>query len=361
MSINILGNTKIYVACPANVATGGPELLHQLAFHLINDLNIKAFMYYYDFDKSKSKTPVHPEYKFYNVPYVLEIPENEDVGKNILIVPEILSSLILLPKYRNIRKGVWFLSVDNYYIGKMTKKDFFFQRIVNKFMKLIGRKPIFDYLSTRNLNKLAQKYDYTQDTLLKLSDFYMPSSYRCMNWFKELKPLYYLSDYLNPKFLEIQTDLSKKENLVAYNPKKGFAFTQKIISSAKDIKFLPLVNMTRDEVIKTLQRAKVYIDFGNHPSKDRMPREASILGCCVITGKRGSAAFYEDVPIPEEYKFEDKKENIPKIIDKILDCFENYEEKYKDFEYYRDRIKQEPQKFIEDMKKIFVRSNNISN
>ncbi|MDK2791068.1 MAG: hypothetical protein PWP15_1588, partial [Methanothermococcus sp.] len=29
--------------------------------------------------------------------------------------------------------------------------------------------------------------------------------------------------------------------------------------------------MSREEVIKTLQRAKVYIDFGNHPGKDRIP------------------------------------------------------------------------------------------
>jgi hypothetical protein len=108
-------------------------------------------------------------------------------------------------------------------------------------------------------------------------------------------------------------------------------------------------------VIKTLQKAKVYIDFGNHPGKDRIPREAAILGCCVITGKRGSAAFFEDVPIPDEYKFEDKEKNIPKIIDKIKDCLENYEKRYEDFDYYREVIKNEPQKFIEDLRKIFIK------
>jgi hypothetical protein len=113
--------------------------------------------------------------------------------------------------------------------------------------------------------------------------------------------------------------------------------------------------MPREEVIKLLQKAKVYIDFGHHPGKDRLPREAAILGCCVITGKRGSAKFFEDVPIPDEYKFEDKEESIPEIIDKIKDCFENYEERYKDFEYYRQFIKNEPQKFIEDLRKIFVK------
>jgi hypothetical protein len=355
MSVTIFDSTKIYIACPANVATGGPELLHQLGYHLINDLDIKAFMYYYNFDNSKFKTPVHPEYGFYNVPYVLEIPENENVDKNILIVPEILSGLSLLPKYKNIRKGVWFLSVDNYYFSRITKKDFFFPRALNKLMKLLRKPPLFDIFSEKNLKKLTKKYDYRHDNLLKLADFYITNSYRGLKWFSVLKSLCYLSEYLNEEFLKTQTDLSKKENIVAYNPKKGFAFTKKIISSAEDIKFVPLINMSREEVIKTLQRAKVYIDFGNHPGKDRIPREAAILGCCVITGKRGSAAFFEDVPIPEQYKFEDKEENIPKIIEKIKDCFENFEERYKDFDYYRQVIENEPQKFVKDLKKIFVR------
>lgn len=355
MSIKVYSNTKFFIACPANNATGGPELLHQLCYHLINDLNIKAFMYYYNFDPKKFKSPVHPEYEFYNVPYVVEISEKEDIEDNILIVPEVLSGLSLLSKYKNIRKGVWFLSVDNYYFSRITKKDFFFKRVLNKVMTILNKPPLFDIFTEDNLKKLAKKYDYRYDSLLKISEFYMTNSYRGVDWFKELKPLYYLSEYLNPEFLKTQTDLSKKENIVAYNPKKGFAFTKKIISSAKDIKFVPLINMSREEVIKTLQRAKVYIDFGNHPGKDRIPREAAILGCCVITGKRGSAAFFEDVPIPDEYKFDDKKENIPKIIEKIKDCFENFEDRYKDFDYYRQVIKSEPQKFLEDLKKIFVK------
>ncbi len=282
--------------------------------------------------------------------------KEDDIKENILIVPEVLSGLLLLPKYKNIRKGVWFLSVDNYYFSKITKKDFFFQRLVNKLMKLFSKPPLFDIFTENNLNKLSKKYDYKQDTLLKIADFYMTNSCRGMNWFKELKPLYYLPDYLiSPKFFKVKTDISNKENVVAYNPKKGFTFTKKIISLAREIKFVPLINMNREEVIKTLLRAKVYIDFGHFPGPERIPKEAAILGCCVITGKRGSAAFFEDVPIPDEYKFDDKKENIPKIIEKIKDCFENFEDRYKDFDYYRQVIKSEPQKFLEDLKKIFVK------
>ena len=165
----------------------------------------------------------------------------------------------------------------------------------------------------------------------------------------------YLSDYLNTNFLLQDFDIDKKENIVLYNPSKGYYFTYKIIKNAPNLKFIPIKNLSRNEVIELLKKSKVYIDFGNHPGKDRLPREAAILGCCVITGKRGSAAFFEDVPIPYEYKFEDRIENIPKIIKKIEECLEKYEEKYKDFDYYRSVIKNEPKKFEEDLKKIFIK------
>jgi len=111
-------------------------------------------------------------------------------------------------------------------------------------------------------------------------------------------------------------------------------------------------NKRAQKVDETYEIAQKY---GKNVIKDRLPREAALLGCCVITGKRGTAAFYEDVPIPNEYKFDDKEENIPKIIEKIKDCFENFEDRYKNFDYYRQVIKNEPQKFLEDLKKIFVK------
>jgi hypothetical protein len=340
--IEIYKNTKIFVACPANVSTGGPELLHQLAYHLRKDLSIDAYMYYYNFDENKFKNPVHREYEKYDNPFVTKLNELEDNKKNIIIVPEIQEGINLLQHFKNIRKGVWFLSVDNYYLHKVYEKMSFLDS--NKLHSLSNK-----------IEKLAIKFPYEKDPLLKLVNFYLFQSHYAIDHFKNLEHKYYLSDYLNKDFLKIETDLSNKEDIVAFNPKKGFSFTKKIISSAKDIKFVPLINMGRDEVIKTLQKAKVYIDFGNHPGKDRLPREAAILGCCVITGKRGSAAFFEDVPIPNEYKFEDKEENIPEIINKIKDCLENYEERYKDFDYYREVIKNELQKFIEDLKRIFVK------
>jgi hypothetical protein len=354
-SIKVYQHTKIYVAAPANTFTGGPELLHQIVYHLRNNLEINAYMYYFPKD---ILDPVHPFYKDYNNPFVTEII---DSSENILIVPEVYSAVSLLKKYKEIRKTIWWLSVDNFYLSFIlnSKKNLFLPRAINKLTFLLFKKRIFDITNLAYKKIRKNQIDLVKFMPIKNADYHFAQSYYALKHLEEKgvekNKVFYLSDYLNENFLKTQTDLSKKENIAAYNPQKGFLFTKKIMKHGKDIKFVPLINMTREEVIKTLQRAKVYIDFGNHPGKDRIPREAAILGCCVITGKRGSAAFFEDVPLPDEYKFEDIEKNIPKIIGKIKDCFDNFEERYKDFEYYRNIIKNEPKKFSEDLKKIFVK------
>jgi len=354
--IKIFRNTKIYIAAPSAFATGGPELLHQLAYHLRKDLGIEAYIYYYP---DNIPNPVHPAFKIYSIPYVKNIEDNES---NILIVPEIISGINLLDSYSNIRKIIWWLSVDNFYLSIFlnSRKHYIFKKLINKASNIILKRKIFDIneLILQNIDniKLTNKiFQIVENINLNLVQSHYALNHINIKYAITQNKIAYLSDYLNQEFLKIQTELSKKENIVVYNPQKGISFTKKIILNANNIKFIPIINMSRENVIKTLQRAKVYIDFGNHPGKDRMPREAAILGCCVITGKRGSAAFYEDVPIPDEYKFDDKEENIPKIIEKIKDCFANFEERHKDFDYYREVIKNEPQKFVEDLKKIFLK------
>jgi len=355
MGVKIFKDTKVFVACPANAATGGPELLHQLVDALRNKLGVDAYLYYYRYFKLLNRTPVHPAYQSYNLPYVLSIKKEEDNEKNILIVSEVLSGLSLLPKFKNIRKGVWFLGVDAYYYSRVKNPFFLFKKAINKILMKMNCLPFFSLENEKFFKKLTIKYNYKNDPLLALSDFYVVNSFRGLKWFSQLKPIYYIPDYyVSPQFYEYanKVDWSKKENMVVYNPKKDF-FTKKLIKIAKDITFVPLINMTREKVINTLLRAKVYVDFGNFPGPERIPKEAVLMGCCVITSRRGCANFYEDVPIPEEYKIEAIDKNFSKIISKIKECFLNYELRFKDFEEFRKRVILAPQRFIEDLKKIF--------
>ena len=79
--IKINNYTKIYVFCPAKIATGGPELLHQLVENL-NRLNYNAFLYYYP---NNIENPTHDRFKKYNINICNHI---EDNSNNILIIPE---------------------------------------------------------------------------------------------------------------------------------------------------------------------------------------------------------------------------------------------------------------------------------
>ena len=87
---------------------------------------------------------------------------------------------------------------------------------------------------------------------------------------------------------------------------------------------------------------------------DRIPREAAISGCCVITGRKGAAAYHEDVPILEKYKFDDNAENVHyEVIAKIRDIFDNYEQYTLDFDDYIEFIKNQKNKFKLDVRNIF--------
>jgi hypothetical protein len=101
------------------------------------------------------------------------------------------------------------------------------------------------------------------------------------------------------------------------------------------------VNKTREEVIDLMSESKVYIDFGNHPGKDRIPREAAICGCCVLTNLLGSAGFYTDIPIPNRYKFSENYAEVKRALDLIQTIFKYYEESIKDFDIYKRQIKNE--------------------
>ena len=84
----------------------------------------------------------------------------------------------------------------------------------------------------------------------------------------------FLGDYLRDEFLDnaLRPCEIQKQNMVTYNPKKGMEFTKKIISLAPEIEWVPLIGLSTEEMSLLLKSAKVYIDFGDHPGMDRIPR-----------------------------------------------------------------------------------------
>ncbi len=350
--LHITKNSKIYIAAPANTASGGAEALHQLAA-ILKEMGFEVFIYYFP---EGNRNPLHSRYKHYNIPFTTKISNNQN---NILIVPEVFSYFKLLNDFPNVQKVVWWLSVDNFYasyyfIHRRIKEGMW--RVANKLSKLIFKEPIMSLSDVAM--KACKNIDFLKEPTISKVDLHLVQSYYAKDHLikKGITNIENLSDYLNSEFLSYHYTTNDRENIVLYNPNKGFKFTKKIIAQTPGVTFLPIKNMSRQEVIDMMKKAKLYIDFGHHPGKDRMPREAAMCGCCVITGKRGSAEFYQDIPLSNKYKFEDKIENIPAIADTIKYCVDNYKEAVKDFDEYREFIKKDKDKFMEDVQRIFLKN-----
>lgn len=329
----------IYVLCPGNFKSGGPELLHQLVFQ-INSLKEHGAKIAY-FDYQDEKKPYDSELiKYVKNNWVLEkdIVDNHD---NIIVIPEM--NVEKIKNYNVSKKYIWWMSVDNY-------------KYTNSFKDMYQTKGLIHAVSWSLKGK-----GYSKNHLVKKADLNLCQSYYAEKYLiKTLKinknKICYLSDYINDEYLRnYQKSLKhSKKNIILYNPKKGLSFTRKLIRRSEDLKWVPLINMTNKEMRQALESAKVYVDFGQHPGKDRLPREAAINGCCIITDREGSAAFQRDVSIPITYKVSRDSKSIAKILNKINDCLRNYDERINDFFDYRRHILKEKSEFTEDVRSIFI-------
>ena len=336
--IEISKDAVVYLICPPAYASGGPELIYQLANKLAGH-GVETYMYYHP----KHEDPVHPNYVAYGTRSVDVI---EDDKRNLLIVPEALvPSFNQAETFNHIRKCIWWLSVDNFFVEVYRRAR----------ARRVARIPLI-----RNLRIYEKRY-FAAQVRAPHYDYHLAQSHYAMALLKkEQIEASYLSDFLSRPFFERAKELQeiKKENIVLFNPAKGHRFTSKIMAKAPDLNWIPIQNMSPAEVADLLARAKVYIDFGHHPGKDRFPREAALLNCCIITGKRGSAYYDEDLNIPKPYKINDFKFNIGRITRLIRSCLQDYERHTKDFDHYRDLIRKEEQQFTDDLRSVFVKSEN---
>lgn len=330
----------IVIAAPQNFASGGPELCHQLCDALRN-LGKEAYMYYYGFDGMPVQNGRHDAYNKYNTVETTDL-ELLNMPSTVFVIPEgalPLYNLGFLCKYY-----IWWLSVTTY---------------VEVFSHIINKEKDASFVSY-DLSQNENKYDYDVFHFAKKNEVRHLSqsafsSYFLKNYLHiDEKYIFELSDYLNSDFFNVNIPYEYKQNYVVYNPKKGLEQLAPIIVSSPQFKWIPIQNMTSKDVANLLRLSKVYIDFGSHPGKDRIPREAAISGCCIITNRMGSANYYEDVPIPDEYKFNSPTEQTKEIVCLIQDIFEHYETHRASFKEYCDMILGEEEKFMKDVKRIFV-------
>lgn len=350
-------STKIYIMAPANSFTGGPELLHQIAVSIKKIFKVNPIMFYLP---QNDKNPVHEQFKKYKLNYSYSI---DDQSKNLLIIPEHFMFLKYSQKFKNIRKVLWWLSLDNYF-GYKFKYDYnkFFRSIIkipfnicnffNKITKYrFGIFTIHDYLKLFYKKSKINNFVEFQQINLHLSQSHYAYDF-LKKYFKNLK---YLSDFQRPIIIKNYKKKNKlKKNIICYSSKSNDFFDY--LKNNSNFKMIKLAGYNNKQLINIFRKTKIYMDFGYHPGKDRMPREAALFGNCIITNQKGSANNNVDIPIKSKYKFSEVKSNIPKINRLIEKIFNDYKKEIKNFKFYQNIVLKEKFKFESDLRNIFTKS-----
>lgn len=268
--------------------TGGPENLHQVC-SCLNSKGVESYIYYTDQKELKE-----PLYDFPNVKITTHL---EDKEENLLIIPEIYSLKEIRILVKHMKIAIYWLSFTNACLFH-SFTDNLDSSIIHLFQSYYAYAMVKPFLNIHT------------------------------KWF-------FMTDYIDPAFQ--RNPFIKKQNIIAYNHTKD-KITPTICQQLK-IPCVPLMNMTREETIEVLNKCKVYVDMGYHPGKDRLPREAAMCGCVVVTNRSGAAAYSHDIPIDEKVSYD--KELL--LLLPVLHS--QYEMYHKAQEPYRIAIQEEKIKF----------------
>jgi hypothetical protein len=240
------------------VIAGGVEALHQLVYTANSIEPGVAALCYWPFS-ARFRTP--DRYRKYQNP---EISCGSIPRRALVVLPEIYPELAnVLPH----RCALWWLSVDNF--GAHRQRD----------------------ISRIDLH-LCQSH-YAWEHTVGLGDRLM------------------LTDWV-----EVETVTCERVPRVVVNPAKDAGLMKPALEGAP-FDVVRLTGLSESDAAKVLWSSMVYVDFGHHPGRDRIPREAALAGCAVLSTRLGAAKYVEDMPLPN-WSFFDSVEELRRTIDHIL-------------------------------------------
>jgi hypothetical protein len=250
---------EFIILCPYLTRTGGPEALHQLSDALLG-MGQDAKMWYtteqdLNFLSGLNENQLNPlalkvinrkevveEYKRYRVKPVEELVLTSE---SVIVIPE--SQIHWLNYFRYSRKLIWWLSVDNAF-----------------------RSLVYGSVNTNWLRR--------RDVVHACQSSYAENFIRAMGFRNACR----LTDFTPD--VDLSTARKCKVSIAAtskviFNVNKLAAEIEALV----DVEIVQIKNLTRAEVYDAFLHSYVYIDLGNFPGKDRMAREAALLGCLPIT------------------------------------------------------------------------------
>lgn len=300
----------IYLLCLHNVRTGGPEAIHQLSDSLLKQ-GFDARMVYYNrghiarleggpIDEEGyhfSDAPEYmrcqfDEYAHYATRIESAVPNSTDA---IVVLPEVICHLT--PKFNKATVLVWWLSVDNAF-GALSRVNLNHLRHEPKVRHAAQSDYAKAFVETLKLN-----HNFPVD---KLTDYTPLESGPLLQW------------YERPRLVAINAN----EHKVIYSPDALAAAIQAIDPEIMIEKIQGGVDT--DALFK---RARLYVDCGNFPGRDRMPREASRRYCQVLMLAAG-AATYPDMEMWHPTRWHVWSDvGLKRLAEEVVECVKMADEK----------------------------------
>jgi hypothetical protein len=319
---------SVFVLCPAGPASGGPDALHRLV-HALNEAGARAAISYVPFDGQLEVPEIYRRY--YRTPVAAPV----DAPGNLVVLPEVMTGYAR--QIRHARTAIWWLSVAHFY-GYAGQGDHVFRRL-----RLLH--------DARSL--LGVPIPQLRWSEMRRVDHYSPSAHAADFLRRHGIASQPLRDPINDIFFTVRP-AARRRDAVAYNPVKGMQFTAKIVAAMPEVEWIAVQGMSHEQVAEVFCTTKAFVDFGFFPGRERMPREAALCGCCLVTGRRGAAAVAEDLAIPDRYRINHRARDFAnQARDAVLDIFANFEMRSRDFDSFRDEVRKGPSMFLRDIRAIF--------
>jgi hypothetical protein len=317
--------------------TGGPEALHQLG-HRIRCHGGTAHIVYHgpsaqieidgDVLRCHADASPMPGYFAQYHPQVLrEIRPGPDT---LIVFPEIWSALAAMSEVR-YQRALWWLSLDNALSQNPGLRDAEYRRRVCADPGLVH--------------------------------FYQSDYVRSFLQANGALRYHALSDYTDRDFIHRSLIASEnppireRADRICFFPNKGAELAAQFIAAQetmqRKIDFVPIREMSKAQVRDTLFNARMYIDFGGHPGKDRVPREAAIAGAIVLLHAAGAARHYLDHPLPTEYLFTEADVASGRLHRQVETILSEPELHWTKQRLYRNAILREEERFDLEVRTFF--------
>ncbi len=334
---------NIIIMCPGNVISGGVNSLLNLCTSL-NRNGFSAKIFFYNVDNEIINSHIVQSYN------IEQYNGELDLESNIIIVPE--TQTVRIKSFKKAIKVVYWLGLLYYYKNPEWKFPFNY-KIIRKLIachSYAGHSNGFFELTKRRLNEYAKsKINIWTEDYIHLSNSYFVTEF-CKN--KGAKYAYTIQNPVHDEFYEAEVN-KKREKYILLGQRSSYIFMWFMRLVFKEYKVFKLKRMSHAEVVKYLSQSAIFIELGINHGRDRLPREAALLGNVVFMNRRGSSSNKADYNLDEYYILKNNIFNYFKIIRKVKNALSNYNEHLERQSEFRQQLIDEKNNFDANVKQVF--------